>query len=113
MKRAPNVTRHGTPKDLADHGVGYVSSGEGEFSRRAAGGGNVKMRGYEEPKPRGEGTSRLRGPRSKDALIAENERALKKLRERITRENIPALFIRLKQQIEIKSRFIARLRNGT
>lgn len=108
MAKAPGITRMGTARDLADSAIGYVSSGESQWTRDAAGGANVKMHGYEE-RPSGEGTSRIRGPRSKDALIEENKRALTKLRQRVGRENVPARILKLKQQIDIKQAFIAKL----
>jgi hypothetical protein len=34
--KAPNVTRHGSPRDLADHAVGYSANGESQHSRQSA-----------------------------------------------------------------------------
>jgi hypothetical protein len=34
--KAPGVIRHGTPRDLADHGVGYTASGASEHTRESA-----------------------------------------------------------------------------
>jgi hypothetical protein len=39
----PGVITRGTARDLAVHGAGYVASGEGEFSRRAAQPGNATV----------------------------------------------------------------------
>jgi hypothetical protein len=103
---ARGAIKSGTARELAEHDASFVASGEGEFSRRAAS-GNVKMRGYAEPNP--PGTTRKRGPREREELIAEQRQHLAKLRTRIARENVPARFLKLKQSIEIKSRFLAKL----
>ncbi|WMT75069.1 hypothetical protein [Bradyrhizobium sp. Ash2021] len=104
MKRPPNVHRGTTSRDLADHGVGYSASGESEFSRRAASVPNVKMPSYAVSKPK------LRGPLSRPEVIAENERELLKLRDRIRLATDPAKLAKLKKNLNIKMSFVEKLR---
>jgi hypothetical protein len=104
---ARGAIKRGTAREQSEHDAGYVASGEGEYSRHVASPGNVKMRGYAEPNP--PGTTRKRGPREREELIAEQRRHLAKLHEKIKRENIPARFLKIKESIDIKARFIAKL----
>ena len=108
---AKGIIRRGTAAEAAEHFEGFSPNGEGMWTRTAASAaGNTKSASYvDDPKLWGNGKSRLRGPRSKTALIEENKRALTKLRQRAGRENVPALVIRLKRQIEIKLAFITKL----
>jgi hypothetical protein len=103
---APGVVRHGTAKNLAGHDGGYSASGESQFSRQSAHSANVKTRGYVENHP-----AKVSGPRSHGELIAENERALAKIRAQLATENNPARLVKLKRDLEIKSAFVARLRS--
>ena len=110
FKKTSGIVRRGTAAEGAAYADGFSASGEGQWSRTAASvGGNVRTASFVDPKPAGAGTSKIRGPRSKDALLAENRAALEKLHQRVGRENVPARVIRLRQQIEIKSAFIAKL----
>ena len=106
MARAvPGVRRHGTAKDLADHGVGYVSSGEGEFSRRAASSGNINLRGN---------VSRRKG-RSPNASVADQiayqQSELARIRGNLLLTNSPAKMVALKDLVEKKRVHIAKLEN--
>jgi hypothetical protein len=100
----PGVTTRGTAKDLADHGVGYSSNGEGEYSRRSAQAPEVTMVGFV-PKGRGKQTT--------PALIAEHTSLLAKLRGEMLLETDPARLAKLKKNFDIKQRFVDRLRNET
>jgi hypothetical protein len=113
MATTNGVIKRGTAAEGAAFTDGFSASGEGQWSRQAASvGGNVKTASFVDPKPPGTGTSRIRGPRSKEQLLTENRAALEKLRQRVRRENVPARIVRLKSQIEIKTRFIERLELG-
>jgi hypothetical protein len=100
MKK-PGVITHGTAKDLADSGVGYVAGGEGEYSRNSA-------------RP-GRGINLADGgkrPRTDYRLIRQNEKALAKLERSMAVEADPAKLEKLRKSHAIKTRFIQRLQQG-
>ncbi len=103
MAYRPGVISRGGPKDLSDHAVGYVASGEGEYSRRAASpDANATMPSY---------APKTRGPRNNAALIAQNESQMAKLRGDMLIETDPAKLAKLKKNFDIKQRFVERIRN--
>jgi hypothetical protein len=101
-QRRPGVISVGTPRD-GDKALGYVASGSSEFTRHSAHSQNTKLASYHESKPK------VRGPRSPTQLIAENIKALEKLKWQASRETNPERKTKLEKSIEIKSRFLATL----
>jgi hypothetical protein len=96
----------GTAKELADNGVGYVASGEGEWSRNRAKADNVRLRGYMPP-PR----NRTRAPKQYATDIRCNEIELSRLERALTVERNPARVAKLRKNIAIKSAFVERLKD--
>jgi hypothetical protein len=105
--KRPVIVR-GTAKDLADHGVGYVSTGEGQWTRQAAQPGNTKLAHFHENAP---GTRRFRGPRSKADSLRLNEAELVRLRNAASFETNPTRLAKLRKNIDIKSTFLRRLQS--
>jgi hypothetical protein len=101
-RAAPNVTRRGTAKELADLGHGYSANGESEFSRHSAHSANVKMRSH---------APKTRGARTTSDIIAQSESQLAKMRGDLMLENNPARIVKLKRDMEIKGAFVARLKS--
>jgi hypothetical protein len=96
----PGVVRRGTARDLADHDAGYSANGESEHSRRAASAPNFTTRSH---------VARTKGKHTSADLIAENKSLLAKLRGEILTETNPARLAKLRRNLEIKSRFVAKL----
>src|ERR1700737_4954471 len=92
---APGVVKHGSAKNLADHGAGYSANGESEFSRQSAHAPNVSLK---------------KGKRTDGRLIRETEKALRKLKYRASEERDPTRLMKLEKNIAIKSAFLDRLR---
>jgi hypothetical protein len=96
----------GTARDLADHGVGYVASGEGEYSRQSARPDQVRMNSYVPP-PRWKPGQQH--PNAKD--IGFHEVAIETMQRRLTVEKDPKRIAKLKRDIEAKTKFVAKLRS--
>lgn len=94
--------KRGTAQELAEHGVGYVASGEGQYSRNVASSANIKLGGYREPET---------DDKSISSLIAHQTKLLQRLREKLAREIDPVRRAKLQKDFEIKARFIVKLRS--
>jgi hypothetical protein len=103
---------HGTARDLADHGVGYTASGEGEWSRSVARPGNIKLNGYDEPIPRY--ITHQPHPRTHipGDTIGLYRHQIKKMKARLREETDPARIAKLHLGIKIKTDLIARRENN-
>lgn len=106
MAKPRPVNRHDSERDLAE--PGFSGSGASVYSRNAAHGQNTKLPGYREGVP-GSG-SKVRGPRSTGALIAENIKSLAKLERNARQEKNPIRLQKLLKSLEIKKRFLETLR---
>ena len=98
---ARSIIKRGTARDSAEHGVGYVASGESQYSRNVAASANIKLGGYAEPE---------RDDKSIRSLIDHQEKLLKRLRENLAREINPERRAKLQKDYEIKTRFVMKLR---
>jgi hypothetical protein len=99
MKSRATLT-HGTAKNLADHGVGYTSNGESEYSRNSARPGrDINL---------ADGGKR---PRDDNRLLRETEKELAKLERSLARETNSIRLAKLRKNLEIKTLFIVRLKN--
>ena len=102
----PRVFTVGTARDLADHAAGYSASGESEFSRQIAHSANVKLAGYVEPKaPQWTRTAR-------EALgekIAKQTQFLAALHMKLRFEPDEERRAKIRKNIEIKTRYLAKL----
>ena len=94
MARAPGVVRHGTAKQNAEHATGYSANGESMHSRQVAH-VNIKL---------GEGR------RTSGRLIREQSGALAKLKYRMTVETDEDRLRKIRKDIAIKSKFVAKLK---
>jgi hypothetical protein len=101
----PGVTSQGTANDLAELGNGYAANGESEHSRRAA-------------RPDRYVTfarliEKVQSNERRDHLIRRHSRALANLRGDImvAKRNDPARVAKLEKNLEIKQRFVDRLRS--
>jgi hypothetical protein len=101
MAKRPGVIVHGTAADLAADSGGYVSSGEGQYSRRSAN-PPVTMVGYE---------SKRQGRHTVRQLIRWHTSQLAKLRGEILMATDPTRLVKLQKNFDIKTRFVAKLRN--
>jgi hypothetical protein len=99
--RRPGVFTRGTARDLADLGNGYAANGEGQYSRQAASPPLVALSGY---------VPKTRGRRSHSALIAQNVSLMAKLRGDLLLTDDPIKRARIEKNLDIKQRFIARLK---
>ncbi len=100
------VIRHGSAKDLADHGTGYSANGESQFSRQAASAPNVNN-------SRGD-PALLRAPRHRDRgvdPIAFNQGEATRIRNNIRKHaDNPEKVAALKAMLERKLALIEQLR---
>lgn len=92
--------RHGTAKDDAEKSPGYVSSGEGEWSRKAAHQDEVKL---------SNSVTKTKGKHSLARLIAENKSQLRKMRCDLLIEDSKERLAKIRKNIETKTNFIERL----
>ena len=102
--KAPGVIRHGTARDLADHGVGYTASGESEYSRHSA---NAKNQTQMER--RHEHGRAPRASKNVHELLARANYELRKLKIEISLESSRERLTKLQKDLAIKTAFIARL----
>ena len=105
MKKRRVTGSAGRPRDLAEYGKGYASSGESEYSRIAARGNFplVKMLNR---------VNRTRGEvgRPLDQIIAETAGEIRWMEAQIRVEDSRARADKMKENLEIKTRFLERLR---
>ena len=94
MAKRLGVVTHGTAKQNAEHSTGYSPNGESQHSRQIAH-VNIKL-----------GESK----RTDGRLIREQSGALAKLRFKASIEMDPARLAKIRKDIEIKSRFVAKLK---
>jgi hypothetical protein len=106
MKSRATLTK-GTARESAEHGEGFSANGESQYSRRAAQPDNIKMRGFHEGE---RGTGKYRGPRSIADNIRFIETELRQVQTALIHETAPERIAKLKKKIEIKTRFLDRLR---
>jgi len=95
VARGNGVIKHGTAKEIAEHATGYAANGESQHSRQIAH-VNIKL---------GE------GKRTNGRLIREQSGALAKLKHRATIEMDPERLAKIRKDIQIKSRFVAKLKS--
>lgn len=102
--KGKGVHRHGTAADLADQGQGYSSSGEYQFTRIAANGGDVTaMMAHQQPRgPRGHGLPLA-------DLIRRTSGELRHMECDLRIEDSPARRTKLMKNIAIKRDFLVRL----
>jgi hypothetical protein len=101
--KGKGVHRHGTAADLADQGQGYASSGESQFSRIASRGDGAPMMAHQEPRgPRGHGLPMA-------DLIRRTSVELRHMQCDLGIEDDPKRRVKLIKNIEIKTRFLAKL----
>jgi hypothetical protein len=92
-KHSPGVRRHGTARQEAEHDAAYSANGESQYSRQVA------------------STPKLgEGKRTDGRLIREQSGALAKLRFKASIEMDPARLAKIGKDIEIKSKFLAKLK---
>jgi hypothetical protein len=97
MQRRPTVIRGTSARDLAEHGLGYSANGESQYSRNAAAtAANIVL---------------SKGKRTDGRLLRENENQLAKITRRLAIETDPAKIMKLRQDREIKTRFVNKLRS--
>ena len=112
--RAPRLIQHGTAKDLADVGAGYVASGASEHSRQAAHSANdIKFTSHV---PRKQNDRRVFGGPRYPALslgekIAFQSSALAKLNMDLLLEKSPERRAKIETNIGIKTKFLERLKS--
>jgi hypothetical protein len=87
----------GTAREDANTAPGYVSSGEGAWSRHQANGPGINLTG---------------GKRTDGRLIRETERNLQKLAKRIETARDPERLSKYRKDFQIKSAFLRRLQEA-
>ena len=90
------VFRRGTAAELADHAIGFSANGESMWSRNSA-------------NPKGDGKRNRRRSYSPEEEISVSKTALAKLHQSAGTETDPVKLTKLRKNIEIKTRYIAKL----
>ena len=99
--KSPATLTTGTAKENAEHDEGFSANGESQFSRRAAHPDNVRLQGYKRPRP-------------KMALAADigfNVIEIERMQRALTVERDPKRIAKLRKNIEIKTKFVERLKS--
>ena len=102
MRKA--IIQQGRAADLTKTSDGYVASGESSFSRRAAHSDHVRLNSYEKKR------AHVRQSRDNAANIRVQEIELERMQRATLVEHDQVRLAKLRKNIEIKSRFVARLK---